>query len=93
MSIEFKATNFDEEDLVEFLESEYVKDTNIPVHLYSVVNATIKSYNRSLAITDGNTGTLFMEGDGVFKAYGRGNPFPLVRTLEHCNALLVCVDE
>jgi hypothetical protein len=92
MSISFIAENFEKDDLVDFLEDEYAKGTGIPVHLYSVVNATMSEFNRSLAITDGKIGTLFITQDVHFTAYGNGDPFPLVNTLRRCNALLRCTD-
>lgn len=91
MSLTFKS-DVDEQELVDFLQSEYEKGTGIPVHLYSVVNAAISGYDRTLAVTDNKIGVLFFEGNGVFKSYGSGNPFPLVRTLNGCGADLECVE-
>ena len=90
MSLTFKSqTNRD--DLVEFLNAEYRADTGIPVHLYSVVNAHLNWYDRSLAITDNDIGTMFLEDHHTFKSYGNGNPMGLLRTLNQCNAGLRCV--
>lgn len=92
MSISFK-TDVEEREFIEFLESEYVKGTGIPVHLFSVINAKMSGYNRSLAITDGDKGVLFMEGNGWYVAYGSGgNPFPMVNVLNRCGMQLKCME-
>lgn len=91
MSLTFKA-NVSRKQLVEFLATEYAKGTGIPVHVYSVVNATFSCYNKMLAITDNKEGTIFLEENKLFKSYGGGNPFGLVNTLKRCGANLKCVD-
>jgi hypothetical protein len=78
--------------LVAFLSSEYQKDTRIPVHLFSVVNADFTCFNRSLAITDNDHGTIFLEESKSFKSYGSGNPFKLVKVLNQCNVGIKCID-
>ena len=54
------------------------------MHLFSVVNATISAYNRSLGITDG-AGTLFFEGPRLLKGYGYNNqPNEMLTALTRC---------
>lgn len=72
------------DELVEFLESEYRIDSGIPAHLYSVVNSMMGIYDRVLAITDNDRGTIFLEEPRSFKSYGNGNPLALMRTLNQC---------
>ena len=75
------------DDLVEFLLDEHRKGTGIPVHPYSVVNATFEFFNKSLAITDSDgKGVVFLEDTHQFKSYGCGDPLPLLRALNRCNA-------
>ena len=90
MSLTFESDTHRDE-LIEFLAAEYQSNTGIPVHLYSVVNATFSSYNKSLAITDGATGTIFLEDEHNFKSYGNSNPIPLMCTLNQCGGGLRCV--
>jgi hypothetical protein len=75
--------NVEEDELVEFLASEYTRGSGIPVHLFCVINATFSGYNRSLGITN-DFGTLFFQGNGVLTGYGNNNPIPLIRALERC---------
>lgn len=84
MSIDWRLKNCTAKQVQAFLAEEYVKDTGIPVHLYSVVNATFSTYNRSLAITDNKEGALFFEGPRLMKSYGGGNPLGLLKTLGRC---------
>lgn len=84
MSIEWRLVNCTAKQLQEFIAEESVKDTGLPVHLFSVVNATFSEYNRNLGITDGK-GTLFFEGSKLMKSYGNGNPLPMLRALAKCN--------
>lgn len=74
----------DRDELIEFLESEYKVGSGIPVHLYSVVNATIDCYNKMLAVTDNVRGVIFLEEPFSFKSYGNDDPLPLLRTLNQC---------
>ena len=90
MSLTFKS-NATRGELVNFLAGEYKKDTGIPVHLYSVVNAIMAHYNRSLAITDNKCGTMFLEEQRTFKSYGSGNPSGLCHTLKLCRVNLRCI--
>lgn len=90
MSFTFESESHRDE-LVGFLASEYEMNTGIPAHVYSVVNATFSSFNKSLAITDGGIGTIFLEDEYEFKSYGNGDPFPLVRMLNQCNVGLHCI--
>lgn len=83
MSITY-TTNVEADVLLDFLLDQHVKDTGIPVHPFSVVNATMETYNRTLGITDGN-GTLFVE-DGYFNAFGYENKYDAMLTaLRRCN--------
>jgi len=83
MSITWKAPVTDKA-LAKFLAEEYKKETNIPVHLFSVVRAEFKAFNGVLGITDGQ-GTLFMEAGNIWKSYGAGNPIPMIDALRRCN--------
>ena len=77
-------------DLVQFLGAEYAGDTGIPVHLFSVVNATFDTYNGTYGVTDNAGGTLFLEEEHRFKSYGYSDPRGLIRTLNRCNAGIRC---
>ena len=92
MSLTVQTIGFTTKQLVNFLAEEYKKGTGIPVHVYSVVNASMSCYNKSLAITDGEQGTLFLEGSKVMKSYGTSNPVKLLRALHACNARTKFVD-
>lgn len=91
MSITFHS-KASQDELVEFLADEYKHNTGIPVHLFSVVNATFKEYNRNLAIADNLKGVMFWEGQHVLKSYGFGNPMPLMNTLNRCRAGITFMD-
>lgn len=83
MSLTFRSRTTRDE-LIDFLESEYAVGSGIPVHLYSVINATLVHYNKTLAITDNDRGVIFLEEQRSFKSYGNGNPLALMRTLNQC---------
>lgn len=89
MSLTFKSTA-SAKQLIAFLESEYTIGSGIPVHLFSVVNATFSSYNRSLGITDG-AGTIFFESAKQWKSYGNGNPTKMISALACCNVKVKCI--
>lgn len=77
------STNVNADELLDFLLDEHAKGTGIPVHPFSVVNATMSSFNGSLGITDGS-GTLFVD-DGQLTAYGIGNHHDgMLRALRRC---------
>lgn len=65
------STNVDADELIEFLLDEHTKSTSIPVHPFSVVNASMSEYNKTPGITDG-AGTLFVS-DKRLTAYGYNN--------------------
>lgn len=91
MSISWKLRNCDQDDLVEFLAEEYAKDSGIPVHLYSIVNATFTFYNGGLALTDNIKGTLIFEGQQLLTSYGDNDPLPMVRALSRCEVNIECL--
>ena len=70
MSFDYQ-TDVDADELVEFLLDEHTKGTGIPVHPFSVVNASMSAYNGTYGITNG-TGTLFV-ADERLSAYGVNN--------------------
>ena len=84
MSLTWKLNNCDQEEIIDFLAAEYVKDSGIPVHLYSIVNATFASYNGALAITDNLKGTMVFESRRILKSYVDNDPIPIVRALRRC---------
>ena len=90
MSLTFNSKT-SRDDLVDFLESEYHIDSGIPVHLYSVINAKLEWFNKSLAITDGDKATMFLEDDHTFKSYGFCGTMKLLSTLNQCGVGLRCV--
>lgn len=83
MSVTFESDTH-RDDLIDFLFNEHLLNTGIPVHPYSVVNATFSSFNRMLAITDNAGGTLILEDEYEFKCYGVNNPIPMIRALNSC---------
>lgn len=82
MSLEYR-TDVDTDELIEFLLDEHTKGTGIPVHPFSVVNASMPAYNGTLGITNG-FGTLFVS-DCKLMAYGYENKHGAMLTaLKRC---------
>ena len=90
MSLTF-SSHANRTQLAGFLAAEYKKDTGIPIHLFSVVNATFEHYNKMLAITDNCNGTIFLEEPKRFKSYGSGDPTKMVKVLNRCSVGLTCI--
>lgn len=90
MSLTIKSSH-SKKDLVPFLASEYRKNTGVPVHLYSIVNAEFSSYNRCLGATDG-VGTIIFESEKVWKCYGKNDPTKMMRALKLCGLKLKFID-
>ena len=88
LTIKSKSTR---KQLINFLASEYKKNTGIPVHLYSIVNATFSAYNKCAALTDNLGVTMILEESKLFKSYGQSNPVGLIKTLNSCNAGLTII--
>ena len=89
MSLSYR-TNVLADELIEFLLDEHTKGTGIPVHPFSVVNATMPSFNRSYGITD-SRGTLFIEDDAM-TAYGYDNDHgAMLSALRRCNVEITFV--
>jgi len=85
MSLTYE-TNVLAQELEEFLLSEHALGTGIPVHPFSVVNATMTMFNRTLGITNSDdTGTLFV-ADNEMTAYGCGtnNYDDMLKALRGC---------
>lgn len=75
----------DAEELFEHVLNEHVLGTGIPVHPYSVINATMSSYNRCHAFTDSEgKGVLFIEADDMLKSYGCSDNSVLLRAFRIC---------
>jgi hypothetical protein len=90
MSITFKS-NVTAKQLINFLASEYQVGSNIPVHLFSVVNATFPSFNKMTGICDDNC-CIYLEQPKQFKCYGSSRPGNIMRALAQCRANLKIVD-
>jgi len=83
MSLSY-STNVDANELIEFLLDEHRIGTGIPVHPFSVVNATLTEYNGTYGITDGN-GTLFVSNEHM-DAYGcNNNHDAMMKALRRCD--------
>ena len=81
------ATSFTAEELEEFLLDQHQLDTGIPVHPFNAVFSMMKTFDRSLGITDGN-GTLFVT-ECEMTAYGHSNNHrSMIRALQTCGAAI-----
>jgi hypothetical protein len=83
MSLTF-ASDVSRKRIVKFLKKEYEIGSDIPVHLYSIVNARFPAYNGMLAITDNQKGNIVLEDEHMFKAYGDNNPLQILAALNCC---------
>lgn len=83
----------DAAELFEFVLNEHRIGTGIPVHPFSVVNATMSSYNRCPAFIDPEgKGVLFIEADDILKSYGGSDNSTLLRAFRACNVNYTYLD-
>lgn len=92
MSVNMVLKGVTNKQLVAFVLAEHEKGTGLPVHPFSVVNASMPHYNRSLGLTTGE-GTVFCEGRNMLSAYGCANEWPtLLKHLRVCNVRVALLD-